>query len=503
MKHIFFLLPLLCLGAASAHAQVLSLHTTQPEKNIMRQRAGLTAAPSGPYKNEYDLIKAKAEAFKTSPTPNWAGNTCSGNPWDGKCAWVQRAPGEARQQSCVGCPSCLASGDCTDCQENNNHPSRRYAEKVRDAAFYYLLTGDTTYRDPVRKHLIDQTTVAGTNFANTTRWHPDYCGRDADHDIVIWLSELTYAYSYIRNSLSTGDKTTLDTWFTNAGAYWEKVAHNNCKMRFPNRKSATNPYGSPFGTPSGSGAYDTQQLTHYQGYQTHKLSAPWDNNNSLRMAAVCAIAVVVNNATTATLKTECTRFVKEWLYFAVYPDGTVWDQRRAIEAGSGPQGWSYAMTSISSIITIVDHLARAGDTALYTFSTSLGAPAPFNTAGGPKSLRKVLQTIANRTLLNQTVYGSTTQTTNECLRIDPDTASGCGATTYRATYVALAQANVFYKDTLLKSAYQRATNYTGGGAYNEFGGDWGRGPGMRFQFGLLENEASVNPYGGRSRPPSR
>jgi hypothetical protein len=194
--------------------------------------------------------------------------------------------------------------------------------------------------------------------------------------------------------------------------------------------------------------------------------------------------VVVDNA---ELKSQAKRFVKEWIRYNVYPDGTVWEQGRWNESSSlNPQtGWLYAMTVIGTIITTADHLARDGDTELYTYTTSEGAD---DSVGGPKSLLTALRRIASLTLNKAQAYASTTSTTDPAKRIDSSGTSG------NYVYdVALAQANVYYRDPLLTSSYTRTmpTNPTHGG-YDPWGGDWGNLPGARFMFGQMEGK--VWPY---------
>ena len=58
--------------------------------------------------------------------------------------------------------------------------------------------------------------------------------------------------------------------------------------------------------------------------------------------------------------------------------------------------------------------------------------------------------------------------------------------------IAMAQANVFYKDTLIQQAYNRTKTSVSGAGYNVWGGDWGNLPGALFMFGQMEGK--VWPY---------
>src|SRR5262245_52652399 len=119
----------------------LGLHVTQEELNIWKQRAA-----SGPYKSVGDVstnspgdwtrILANADSMVSSPETTWSGQTSAS-------CWAPLTP----------------------------TPGRSRGEKATDAAFVYLLTGNTSYRDPVRTLLLNQAAVTGTNFADTTRWN--------------------------------------------------------------------------------------------------------------------------------------------------------------------------------------------------------------------------------------------------------------------------------------------------------------------------------------------
>jgi hypothetical protein len=434
------------LATQSAQAETrLAIHATQAEMDIWKQRR-----LNGPYLDDWNRILNRANSFRSNPTGTWPGNQVN-------AAWGGDAVRDGNQPP-------------------NFYPDRTLASSMRDAGFVYLMTGDTSYRDPVRAKLLAQAAIPGTNFTNTTKWPGTYVNQDKDFEITLWLREITYAYSYIRDSLSAGDKSTIDAWLLGAGTYWDLVVHNSAKNRFANRWTSPDDFTTTRGA---SGCWECG-LTHFGGYRTYDFGYAWSNKASQHNAAVAGIAVVIDNA---TLKAHAKRFVKEWLHANVYANGTVWEQTRWNQ-GTAQAGWTYAMAVIGSNVTAVDHLARDGDTELYTYSTSGGV---HGSSGGPKSLLLVLQRIANLTLNNQRAYASNTSTTDPSLLIDPN-----GTKSY-VHDVALAQANVFYQDALLKTCYTRPmpSNPDYGG-YDPWGGDWGNLPGARFMFGQMEGK--VWPY---------
>jgi hypothetical protein len=152
-------------------------------------------------------------------------------------------------------------------------------------------------------------------------------------------------------------------------------------------------------------------------------------------------------------------------------------------------GWNYAAGVVAGIINAADHIARTGDTELYTYSTSEGLHW---STGGPKTLLKVLQRYSNIALTKTQIYASLTSTSDAALRIDTDQNSPYGSTRF-VHDIAFAQANIYYKDPLIAQSYNRSmptsTNY---GGYNPWGGDWGNLPGARFMFAQMEGK--VWPY---------
>jgi hypothetical protein len=146
------------------------------------------------------------------------------------------------------------------------------------------------------------------------------------------------------------------------------------------------------------------------------------------------------------------------------------------------------MSALGSIITAVDHLARAGDMELYNYETSLGY---YGWEGGPKSLRLVMQRYAKLTLGERGLADGVSAYASTNGNLSPDKRIGPGATSILDTY--LIPANLYYQDATVKKAYSRPLPTRPKHAdYDPWGGDWGTYPGIRFMFGQLEGK--VWPY---------
>jgi hypothetical protein len=422
------------------------LHFTDEEIAIWRVRKD-----SGPYKDEWNAILTKATAWKNNPGPRFTGWTSD---------------------------TCYTGSMIPD--------NRSFDDGLTEAAFVYLITGSTSYRDAVRKALLQQVSVSGTNFANTRRWCPTIATLNGYGDnLTTWMRKLVYGYSYIRGSLSATDKNTLDTWFLNAGKHFDTVLHNIVKKRFPNRYNDN--YSCSYPCPG-----DSIGSTHYKGYTTYRFGEAWMNKGTSINAAIAAIGVLVNNI---TLIDHSKRYVTEWIKFATYPGGQVFDQFRwggvYTSSTTSPQhGYLYSGLSIGSIVSAVDHIARFGDTSLYEFETSEGM---FGTQGGPKSLKRILQHFAGMAKGTIIEYASTSATSNSGLIIDRENEPQFGQT--RVEHVNIAPANVYYKDNVIASAYQLpipASFDTVG--CNTLKGEWCTYPRIRFMFGQMEGK--IWPYSG-------
>jgi hypothetical protein len=434
----------------------VAIHATQAEVDEWRKRR-----ISGPYTDDWSRIIANADAFRANPSGDWAGSQLS-------TAWLGR--------------------DVYDgFQPPNKYPGRTLGVKVRDAAFVYLITGDKSYRDPVVNLLLKQATMTGTDFSDSTKWPTDYLtlARNgwvySDFEISLWGRHLIYAYSYVRSSMNTSQQSTMDAWFISMATWFRTVLHNHIKTRFPNRLSEN------WGTGICGNQAPGKGLTHFNGFNTFRHQFPWDNRLLVHSALIGAVGAVTGDSTSML---HARVHFKEWMQVNVYPDGTIFDQERWNDKGNPQTGWHYSTTALGTAITTADHLARAGDTSLYEYSTSNGC---YGSKGGPKSLLKVLQRYANLALGNVFAYASATSTSEPTRRIDPD-----GTLRY-VSDLAMAQANLYYRDSIVEKAYQRSTPAKPDhGGYNPWGGDWGNLPGVRFMFGQME--AKVFPYPSKTPP---
>ena len=365
--------------------------------------------------------------------------------------------------------------------------------KMLNAGFYYLVTGDTDYRDAVRTELLTQAAVAGVDFSNTTRWCVNEEQDTSPHwNIGNWITRLLYAYDYIRPTLTEGDQTTLDTWFLNYATYAKSAIDYIICLEgqyggyaFPYAERYAENYSNPTDAGVGSSQKDV-----YDGGATRDnwTEWHWNNRSAMIVRAFTLIGIMQNNT---TLIDAGKLFFKEWLRFSVFPDNTPSEFGRWLDTNPC-LGWSYASYIIGSMCTIADALGRTGDYSMFDYSTSAGYNG---SAGGTKSLHNVIVEFCKYVNHDNSRYIPGHANEANYLIDSIDDISGEN----RAEDTAVVMANLYYEDAYVKSIYTRAA--TGAPDYpatpstswaTGWSGECGTLPGILFMFG--QNEGVVDPY---------
>jgi hypothetical protein len=448
----------------------LGLHVTQEELNIWKQRA-----KNGPYKKagdvrpnspgDWERILANANSFRSNPSQErWNGYTGAG---------------------------CMT--------ESQSGPGLNGGTKLRDAAFAYLLTTDTTYFNAVRNELLTQTALSGVNFGNTTKFsRASGClsGTSGQkiQQINAWVQQLTIGYDYIRSSLTSAQRATLDAWFLNAGNFLAGYHIANAIEKFPNRNN--DDYSNKINPGNCANGVRYSTVNPFSAASCrYEWQGAWSNLPLSHARTSGTIGVMLNNA---TLINDAKRFMREWLMFMIYPDGSSGELDRW-KSTHPNHGIAYVGSTINHFITFADALARSGDTSLYDFSTSSGAGSPINTSGGPKNILKVITTylqMRDHTIIRYAASSAGAQTTNAIM-------DGVSSDTHSIADVWIAQANHYFNSAYIKGHYMRTSsdpdvpdypaNPAGGQGY--WGGCQNILPGVLFLFGDMEGKAS--PYPGK------
>ena len=459
----------------------LGLFVTQEELNVWKQRA-----QSGPYKSSGDVsqnspgdwnrIKVNADAFLANPSAQrWAGNTL---------------------------------GRCPTHSDRSFQPANTLGRQIRDAAFAYLITGDTNYKTAVRNELMAQAATAGVKWDGPL-WSGGNCASNLNGthlpvlSIHVWMGKMVLAYDFIRHELSSTDKAALDQWFR---AFSTRFYDNNYKYtiekRWPKRSQddySSSPYSTApayklyFGGPDWSWWHNGWNNTMTTGVMTHGL-----------------IGIMLGDS---YLKSQASRFVKEFIKYNIWSTGHLGDIHRWNDGTTPCKGFWYPGAQMADTLLLAEAFARIGDTSLYTYATSDGYAG---TSGGNKSLKLMIQTLQGT--VNHTVNRFGTLDANKAkdnrYRIDGDcndfkSTGEPGAIDWDGiddTWAVIA--NRYYKDDAIKNGYMRNTvaGYPAypsapnspGGCPTPWEGSSCRMPALLFMFGQMEDKPLPYPSGNPS-----
>lgn len=434
----------------------LGLHYTAEELDIWRERA-----IDGPYRTSGDVsqnspgdwqrIVQNANTFLANPSAgHWQGQTAE---------------------------RCVTWGD--------SGPSSIPVQRLRDAAFYYLITGDTKYRDAAKTELLSLAGEPGSDFTDDSRWCQGEI-RDAGNpglQIVNWFTPLLFAYDYLGSeTFSDAESELLERWFLEAAKFFQREVALSLDRNFIDRQNGDYRI-SGYGMAVNSTCSD---ITHFGGWQVCSLAKHYNNR---RAAAVRFFGLAGLKFEDEHLVERAKAFVREFVMFSVYPDGVIGEFERW-RSDFPDLGWAYASQILGSMHTLADAFARAGDFELYEFTTSEGA---FGTEGGVKSLRLVADTLASYVDGSVERYG-----TDRIDRVGRSEYRIDGVVEDLAWYdvrdVLLVQPNMFYRSERLADVYTRTA--PGTRAYpskteNFWSGEWFIYPGVLFMWGQLENEIDV------------
>jgi hypothetical protein len=476
----------------------LGLHVTREELNIWRQRA-----LSGPYKSRSDVsanspddwtrIVNNASAFKANP---------ASFRWNGPQLF--EASGAVQK----------GTGD--DVRLQNEPNGNALAHHIRDAAFLLLVdekrSDRAALKQAVKAELLHATSIGSLNFNNRTFWPSTYY-RDINplFQTMNWFNNYLYAYDYLdiadglsgETTFSQEERNRINSWLLAAAEFAQQEQDWDVNRLFTNRSSssADAPY-TPLNKQSPAQRNGADLLTHYTASGPgHTIYGLMQTFNNRRMACHRYAALVGIKVGRQTMVESAKRYVKDWIKYSVFTDGTMGEMERW-NSTIPDLGWAYCTDVVASAVTIADALARRGDHSLYDYNTSIGLYGTEGSGGQSKNLHKTLKMMYNIAAKRVQWYGTNDkQNCHSSYLIDGETAS------WKALHdVWLTMANLKYKDHEIKAMYMRQgagmtpywSNPTSQGKHLVWTGDWGIFPGLLFMFGQMEDK--VNPYPGSAAP---
>jgi hypothetical protein len=498
LKYIPVVMLVACLsgGPAAFGATRLGLHVTQEELNIWRQRMtdNVNGMNGFTFQSIYqNRILADANLFRSQSHPGgdgfWIGYTGPG------CLWLDPNNEEA----------------------NEPHGARFWRGNGADlgrSAFVYLLTGDTSYADPVKAELLNEIVQPGADWTNINK----FCSNQdppsgfltmTPFEYVPWLYRLMLGYDYLNAGGYTGftalQKQQIENWFIGAAVYFHateiKGYSYGCYLGIFNQPQDLSPIfvASPCNDPT--------LLLYFNGPILAFGTQWFYNQGTPALLLNAAVGALTNNASYKLYaKQAVTAFLTVGLMDnGAFTDFSRWDDCRPECPGSM---WGHGGGAYGGLTVAIDLLARTGDTSLYTLTTPTQA---FNTAGatvGWQTMINLWAQMANKTVL---FYGTTNPadlTFNRLLSWDTDAGTNTG-NYYDFTSMA---ANLFYNNATIRTAMTRTsigantTQSPGGCNDAQYGGCFsgviGWWPDLPFMYGDMEGR--VNPFvlgGGPAAPP--
>ena len=439
---------------------------TAQEVNIWRGRA-----QSGPYRvagdaqtnspGDYQRIKANSSSFISDP---------SGDRWNGGYQGG----------------GCVPKGTTPEIM---GYEPKAKGDKLRDAAFIYLLSQDQRIGRVVVDELLRYVRNPLIGFSNRSRW----CWgtgsvRDVNPGFFIaeWVTKMLYAYDYVRTVITDNEKQEIEKWLLNAGLYFQKVNDDPTTELFSDR--ARGVLKDP--------TYWSQTIakSHHDGYNIPRLASHYNNRRGSIARLLGQVGLLVNNA---VLKQSARQFYIDWFKYAIFPDGMLTEYFRG-DSSAPEKGYHYSLIMATLMSEIADAFARAGDTSLYDFTTSEGIGM---TVGGKKNLLTVLIYVGNQLDGSKKRYfpGFPNQEAYHLDGIDP-TGRQFLFDTWFST------ANMYFRNDYIRSIYLRQKSgtrpYPSNPANVGYSHTWssthGTAPGLLFMHGKMEG--LVWPFPDASNP---
>lgn len=368
--------------------------------------------------------------------------------------------------------------------------------KLRDAAFYYLLTGSATHGNKAKEILLKQTREPSVDFSDRGIWTLEIGSQPPMFHVAEWVTTLLHTYEYIKPLYSAAEQKEIKKWFHNAGIFFDENVSRELDRLFVDRKNG-NYTLSGYSKAVTEKNVNKNMSTHIGGHKIHALAAwNYQNRQASQVRTVAEVGFLVGDE---ALKSSAHRTVKEFVAFWIFPSGLTNEFHRGI-ANYPEAGFYYSFMQVEILLSIADLFARNGDTSLYDYKTSKGW---FGTEGGEKSLWLVARTLCQ--LKNGEYYDKLTNS-NKLYVVKKDPyylIDGREQNNYftkspliYVQEIYLAQYNIYFNDQYVKDTYMKALNTTtrisSAGPHHYDQGVWGVCPSKRMMFWDLEGK--IWPY---------
>lgn len=396
-------------------------------------------------------------------------------------------------------------------EEQRKHVPGQYSVAYnRDAAFYAMVMEDAEDAQraalAAKAELLEQVQEPGTDFTDRAL----YClGFNEDelkgdnlplYPIANWLVKHLFTYEYLLvydpDLFTDAERREVDTWFLGAGEWFLETALGQYESMFRDRLQGDY-------KPSAEATDEEKwKATLYRAADGDIGPTAVTIHRRFNNRVACTerlLALVGLRYGHDGMQAEAKRFVKEYLRYGYFPDGSISEFERA-SLNKPSHGVKYGWETVGTLGDIADAFARAGDASLYEYATTDGA---FGTEGSREGEPKSLETLVID--MYRYVTGDVERFPVESdlrdLRYRMDTVDEVWGRKWIHDGM-MQHTNRYLRNDWIEKAYTRRLE--GAPPYPENpsesqgdpqGGAWGVYPGIGFMFGQLEDAPS--PYPGR------
>jgi len=392
------------------------------------------------------------------------------------------------------------------------------ALSIMNAGFVYLLTNDVKFANPVRTELLWYANNEWLDFSNTRRWvrgNGSFADRNPGFFIACWLNTVLNAYDYTKhaNIYSAADREKIEKWLYHALDFFRYNLESDMSNVFNGYRNYD------YSKPCTGGWCDSQRGKPFEqsSYMSFGINEYFANRRAViaRFIMRSSLFLLDKYPDLANRGVESAhRWVKEWLVYGIFSDGTYTDFHRG--GGKNPeQGLQYTTIGLGGIIDAVDSYERVfagrpGFESLYEWKLTKGSteynryfPASVKArpwfkhfeVTQPRGMEMVISTTmkhfdrsfgSSRTWSGQVIDGYEPNTGHYIKFVESERA--------------VAVANIYYKNSNFTSIYTRkksgTKSYVGNpsrlGSYDINYGTWGGYPGILLMHGQLEGK--VDPF---------
>lgn len=347
--------------------------------------------------------------------------------------------------------------------------------RLRDAAWWALITRDDELARTVADQLIAQATESSVDFRDTARW----CHSEAHErffPLAMFLAKHLQALDYVHEHVTEDEWEMLREWHVAAGEFHLAAATWGPSGSDRLWADAANGDYTPVLTWNREHA-----RTFRNGPVTTTYHLHYNNRRALTAMYAGMVGVVFGDD---TLTSEAARWGREFVRFSIFPDGTMSELVRS--SGGRQLGMVYSFLALGPLLYLADALERGTDEDLMFYETREGI---LGTESGPEDPPKSLRRAAvelGRMMSHEILRYHDSPYADEDLPLDMRS----GVSRPWSDDIVLAVGNQHWQDPYIAGIYERTNagmlphiEQPQRGWSDPWQGSWGLSPGPLLLYG--------------------